>query len=101
MFFVSVMYPAGPKFDLGYYIDKHMKLVHERWDKLGLTGAYVLKGTGSPSGGPAFQVMATLTWESAQAFQNAFGAPGREIMDDIKNFTEAQPVVQFSEHASA
>ena len=97
MFFVSVMYPTRPKFDLHYYVATHMKLVHERWDPLGLTGAYVLKGIGSPAGAPTYQIMATLTWESPQAFQSAFGTHGKEIMDDIKNFTEAQPVVQFSE----
>ena len=101
MFFVSVMYPTGPKFDLDYYIATHMKLVHDRWDKLGLKGALIVKGTGSPAGAPTYQIMATLTWDSPQAFQSAFGVDGKEIMDDIKNFTDAQPVVQFSETVEA
>jgi uncharacterized protein (TIGR02118 family) len=84
MILVSVMNPAGPSFDMGYYLGHHMPLVRERWSSLGLHDAKVIKGTGTPDGGAApFQVMALLTFESVDAFKKAyqaeFGAPPQAI----------------------
>ncbi len=100
MILVSVMYPAGPKFDMGYYLNTHMPLVRERWSGLGLHEATVVTGKGAPDGGPApFQVMALLKFESAEAFAKAAEAHGAEIFADIPNFTEAQAQVQLNDFA--
>ena len=37
MIVVSVMYPAGPAFDLAYYLGHHMPLVRERWSPMACT----------------------------------------------------------------
>ena len=100
MTLVSVMYPggSGTRFDMGYYLGTHMPLVRERWSPMGLHEAKIVKGVGTPDGGPApFQVMALLTWESADAFKAAVDRHGAEIFGDIPNFTDTQPVVQINE----
>jgi uncharacterized protein (TIGR02118 family) len=100
MILVSVMYPAGPKFDMGYYLSHHMPLVRERWSSLGLHEATVVKGAGTPDGKAApFQVMALLRFESADAFRKAAAAHGEEIFADIPKFTDAQAQVQINDFA--
>jgi uncharacterized protein (TIGR02118 family) len=97
---VSVMYPAGPRFDHDYYLKTHMPLVRERWSGLGLHEATVVTGQGTPDGGAApFQVIALLKFESADAFAKAAAAHGAEIFADIPNFTEAQAQVQINAFA--
>ena len=100
MILVSVMYPAGPRFDMDYYLGHHMPLVRERWSPMGLHEAKVVKGTGTPDGAAApFQVMALLTFESVDAFGKAAAAHGEEIFGDIPKFTDAQAQVQFNAFA--
>jgi uncharacterized protein (TIGR02118 family) len=101
MFVVTVMYPAGPRFDLDYYVHTHTPLVRDRLSSMGLNDVKLLKGVGAPAGGPTYQMTCVLTFESAESFQQAIGAHGNEIMGDIKNFTDAQPVLQFNEPVAA
>jgi uncharacterized protein (TIGR02118 family) len=97
---VSVLYPhrEGARFDHAYYRDKHMPLVKER---LGSACLYftVDKGlAGGAPGAPApFVGMCHLYCESAEAFGKAFGAHAAEILGDIPNYTDLQPIVQVSE----
>ncbi|GAB3772283.1 EthD family reductase [Ramlibacter monticola] len=97
---VSVLYPQreGARFDHAYYRDKHMPLVKER---LGSACLYytVDKGlAGGAPGAPApFVGMCHLYCESAEEFQKAFGANAAEILGDIPNYTDLQPIVQVSE----
>ncbi len=98
MILVSVMYPAGGRFDMDYYLGHHMPLVRERWSSFGLHEARVVRGVSTPDGGEApYQVMALLTWESADAFQKAAAAHGAEIFGDIPKFTDRQAQVQINE----
>ena len=99
MIVVSVMYPAtaDAKFDMAYYMEKHVPMVGERWGAMGLREAKVLQGAGAPGGGPAtYSVIALLTFDSAEAFGQAVAQHGAEIMGDIANFTNVQPVIQVS-----
>ena len=102
MVLVSVMYPAGGRFDMDYYLGHHMPLVRERWSSFGLHEAKVVKGVSTPDGGGApFQVMALLTWDSADAFAKAAAAHGPEIFGDIPKFTDRQAQVQINALAEA
>ncbi len=102
MILVSVMYPAGPAFDLGYYLSHHMPLVRERWSAMGLHEAKVVTGTATPDGAPApFQVIALLTFASVEAFETAAAIHGAEIFGDIPNFTTAQAQVQLNAFAES
>ena len=52
---------------------------------------------GAPGEAAAFIAMGHLTFESVDAFQQAFGPNAEEILADIPNLTNAQPQVQISE----
>jgi uncharacterized protein (TIGR02118 family) len=98
MVVVSVVYPASSRFDLDYYMRSHMKLVRERWSDMGLQEARLLRGTYGPDGSAApYALITLLTFGSAQQFQAAVAKHGAELLGDIKNFTDAQPVLQLNE----
>ena len=97
---VSVLYPqaAGTRFDHGYYRDTHMPLVKK------LLGAALRRYTvdrglaGGAPGQPApFVAGCELFFDSVEAFQAAFGPHMAEIMGDIANYTDREPVVQINE----
>jgi uncharacterized protein (TIGR02118 family) len=97
---VSVLYPnsAGARFDHAYYRDRHMPMVK---DKLGAACLHYTVDKGMAGGAPdapaPFAAMCHLYCESADAFQQAFGANATEIMGDVPNYTDIQPVLQVSE----
>ena len=102
MAIVSVMYSAGPgsRFDMDYYLNKHMTMVAEVWSPVGLRGYQVLKGVRAPGGGePVFQVVVNLDFESADAFEAAVAQSGARVMGDIPNFTDAEASIQISDVA--
>ena len=97
---VSVMYAnkSGARFDHAYYRDKHMPLVKAR---MGEKCKYytIDKGlAGGAPGAPATYVgMCHIFADSVEAFQAGFGPHAKEILADIKNYTDAAPVMQISE----
>lgn len=100
MILVTVSYPAGAntKFDLDYYMNKHIPLLRERWTSHGLTNVQAVRGAGKVDGSPIdFQVMALISFDSMASFQAAAAAHGPEIIGDIPNFTDTQAAVQINE----
>jgi uncharacterized protein (TIGR02118 family) len=97
---VSVMYPHAPgaRFDHDYYRDKHMPLVKARMGDhcKGYTVDKGLSG-GAPGSAPTYVGMCHIFCESVQAFQAGFGPHAKEILADIPNYTDQQPVIQISE----
>ena len=97
---VSVMYPyqAGARFDHDYYRDTHLPLAKAR---LGDACLYytIDKGLSGPTPGsaPAYVGMCHFICESPEAFQAAFGPHAKEILGDIPNYTDLEPVMQVSE----
>ena len=97
---VSVFYPneGGKKFDMDYYLNKHVPMVQQ---KLGaaLKGGAVEQGLGGAEpGSPATYVaMGHLYFDSVEAFQTAFGPHAESIMGDVPNYTDIQPTIQISE----
>ena len=96
---VSVLYPniEGKKFDMDYYSSKHVELVAGLLGDA-LKGASIESGIGGAAPGmPApYGAMGNLYFESPEAFANTFGPNAKEIMDDLPNFTDIEPVVQVS-----
>ncbi|MBV9539469.1 MAG: EthD family reductase, partial [Acidisphaera sp.] len=86
------------RFDLDYYMNTHMPLVRERFGPFGLQSDRVLRGAGGPRGGKGtYQIMALLTFASRQSIDDALAAHGREVIGDIKNYTDAEAIMQFAE----
>ena len=97
---VSVFYPnkKGGTFDMAYYCDRHIPLVRRLLEPA-LKGTAVEHGlAGATPGSPATYVaMGHLLFETADAFQKAFGPHAAAIMSDIPNYTNTEPIIQISE----
>jgi uncharacterized protein (TIGR02118 family) len=95
---VGVFYPQSKKFDWDYYINKHTPLVQSRLSPA-IKKVDIEKGVagGAPGTSATYQCVCNLHFDSVEAFQAAFGPHAGEIMGDIPNYTDAQPVVQISE----
>lgn len=97
---VSVMYPyaAGARFDHTCYRERHMPMMKQR---LGAACLYytVDKGIagGAPGTDPVYVAKCDFVCTSVEAFRAARGPHVQEIRDDIANYTDIQPVLQFSE----
>jgi uncharacterized protein (TIGR02118 family) len=98
---VSVMYPngEGKSFDMDYYCSKHIPLVGGLLVVEFIKGATVEKGVGggAPGSPAAYLAMGNLYFDSMKAFGNSFGPNADEIMADLPNFTNTEPIMQISE----
>ena len=98
---VSVLYPnsEGSKFDHDYYANTHLPMVVDRLTPLGLLGGEVNVGLagGTPDAPAPFVAVGHLMYNSVEEFQNGFGVHGEEIMGDLVNFTDIEPIIQISE----
>lgn len=97
---VSVLYAntKGSKFDMVYYLNKHMPMVKQ---KLGAAckGLAVEQGLagGAPGAPASYVAMGHLMFDTVEAFQAAFGPHAGAIMADVPNYTDITPVIQVSE----
>ena len=97
---VSVLYPntAGCKFDMTYYLAKHMPRVKQKLGAACKSMAVEEGIAGGAPGAPATYVaMGHLYFDSSDAFQSAFGPHAQDILGDIPNYTNIQPTIQISE----
>jgi uncharacterized protein (TIGR02118 family) len=97
---VSVLYPNTPgcKFDMGYYLAKHMPMVQQ---KLGAACKRMAVEEGIAGGAPGapatYAAMGHLYFDSTDAFQAAFAPHAQAILADIPNYTNVQPTIQISD----
>jgi uncharacterized protein (TIGR02118 family) len=97
---VSVMYPnkPGARFDHAYYRDRHMPLIKARMgDACKRWTVDRGIGGGAPGEPATYVAMCHIYADSVEAFQAGFGPHAQEILGDIPNYTDLQPVIQFNE----
>jgi uncharacterized protein (TIGR02118 family) len=97
---VSVLYPntAGCKFDMEYYLTRHMPMVQQKLRPACRRMAVEEGIAGGAPGAPAtFVAMGHLYFDSIDAFQAAFAPHAQSILADIPNYTNSQPTIQVSE----
>jgi len=98
---LSVVYPRTPgtTFDYDYYQNKHLPLAAARWGNAGLAGGEALLGRSAPNGNDApYFAIGILHFESADALRAALtGEHASEVIGDIRNFTDTEPVIQINE----
>lgn len=100
MIIVSVLYPSGvgSKFDMDYYLQRHIPMVQRR---LGapLKRVAVERGLagGAPGAPPPYLAAAHLYFESVEAFQSAFAPHAEPILSDVPNYTNTTPLIQIGE----
>jgi len=100
---LTVLYPNTPdaRFDLDYYTKQHVPQVLQ-WCGDAVKGGEIERGiAGLEPGSPApYRVTAHMLFDSTDAMQRSFGRHLQEIVADLPNFTNIQPVVQISEVVS-
>ncbi len=99
MFCISVAYPVkdGARFDFDYYATRHIPMV-ARLLGANAVRSEVRKGVASADGSPAaFVCLANIWIRSVDEFQATLDKHGAEIMGDIPNYTDIQPILQVDE----
>jgi uncharacterized protein (TIGR02118 family) len=97
---VSVFYAneEGKKFDMEYYCNNHMPMVQQKLGAVCKSVAVEQGLGGAEPGSPAtYTAMGHLYFDSIEEFQTAFGTHAGEIMADVPNYTDIQPIIQISE----
>jgi uncharacterized protein (TIGR02118 family) len=97
---LNVLYPGQPgaRFDHMYYREKHMPMVASR---LGSACLYYSIDKGLAGSGPSvpspYLAACSIVCESMQSFQRAMDPHIKEIIADIRNYTDSEPVMWISE----
>ena len=97
---VSVLYAneEGKKFDIGYYLDRHIPMVQQ---KLGNACKQVAVDHGISGGEPGsratYIVMCHLYFDTVEAYYTAFGPHVEAITGDVPHYTDIEPTIQISE----
>lgn len=98
---VTVSYPnnSGTRFDLDYYLTKHMPMVQNKLAKYGMKNYSISKGLGGfAHGSPAeIQFTALLHVDTMENLQAGMTAESAGIMADIPNYTDITPKIQIDE----
>jgi uncharacterized protein (TIGR02118 family) len=95
---LSALYAAMPEaqFDHDYYEREHRNLVHERLTPFGLVRIEMERGLSGFGDAPApFVAVGHLYFSSASDLSAGFAQHGQEIIADLQNFTNIQPLVQI------
>lgn len=93
MFVATVLYKPG--INVEYYLTRHIPRSEELMVPFGVIRSEVRRFAPGPDGAPpAFEIMSTLYFESAEAFAACMQAPFMaELHADVKNFYDGQPLI--------
>lgn len=101
---VTILYPNGEgmTFDMDYYSQKHMPLVAELMGDA-LIHYGIDKGIAgrTPEEPVPYLAIGYLYFNSLSDYSEAFGPNAEQILNDIPNYTNSQPLVQISEVVKA
>jgi uncharacterized protein (TIGR02118 family) len=97
---VTVLYPNTPdaRFDMNYYVTRHLPMVRDKCAPV--CRSIAAEGglsAGEPGSRAPYVAIGHLTFDSVAAFQQAFTPHAPEILGDIPNYTNIQPIIQISE----
>ncbi|KAH6866239.1 hypothetical protein B0T10DRAFT_468057 [Thelonectria olida] len=100
-FTVTVVFPneSDAKYDIDYYVTKHMPLIQERWGKYGVTSWSATKFTDGLDGSPSLYAFGSVVnWDNADQVKTAFAGPEvAEIMGDVPHFSNKQAIFLLGE----
>jgi uncharacterized protein (TIGR02118 family) len=95
------MYPNEPskKFDMDYFLTKHIPAAKDALKDLGLVRIEVDKGIAGrePETPPPFVAIAHMYFEDMNALQNCMPTMSAEGASDLPNYSDVQPQIQISE----
>ena len=99
---ISILYPnqQGARFDMRYYIDKHMPLSIELLSAHpGFQGVSVERGLGGavPGTDAAYVALCHFLFDSVESFMAAYMPHATVLQSDMPNYTDIDPVIQVNE----
>ncbi len=100
MYCLTVTYPIGEdtRFDSDYYRDQHMPLCARLFADFGYRGSVLRTNQGkAPGSGDLNYASVDLLFDSLEQLQAALSAGGKEVSADLVNYTNAKPMMSFSE----
>jgi uncharacterized protein (TIGR02118 family) len=104
MISVMVLYPnqAGTRFDMEYYVHRHLPLVRDRLEPQGMRSmTYVSERAMDPAAPPqAYRLVADLRFDDMESTSRALQMHGAETQADIPNFTDVAPIILIGEAKS-
>ena len=96
---LNILYPKkeGATFHWDHYLNIHMPLSIKLQGEA-LKGVSIVKGLEDiPQAPVAYFAITTMLYQSVQSFIEAFTPHAEILQEDIKNYTNVEPVIQFSE----
>ncbi|KAH6892892.1 ethyl tert-butyl ether degradation EthD [Thelonectria olida] len=100
-FTITVLFPNEPdaKYDIDYYTTKHMPLIQTLWGKYGVKSWSATKfANGINGSAPVYTFGSIVVWDNQEQVKTAFSGPeADEIMGDVPNFSNKQPVFLFGD----
>lgn len=97
---IAATYPRqeGKRFDLDYYIHKHLPMVWQKFSPFGLKKIEVDRGVERPGGGLSpFFAIGYLYFDTLENFQECYAVVGAEVVGNIKIYTDVLPMTQVGE----
>ncbi len=97
---ISILYPNSGRFDMDYYLNRHMPRSIELLGKgSGYRGVSVERGLGgaSPGSAPPYIALCHYLFDTADDFMAAFMPHAAELQGDMVNYTDIASVIQVSE----
>lgn len=99
---ISILYPnrPGSRFDVSYYVATHMPMsIRLLSAHRGFRGVSVERGLGGaePGSEPAFTAICHFLFDSIEDFLAAFVPNAPVLQGDMPNYTDVEPIIQFSE----
>jgi uncharacterized protein (TIGR02118 family) len=97
---MAILYPngEGKTFDMDYYVNKHMTLAKTLMgDSVKIIAIDKGLAAGTPDAPVPYLAMGYFYFENMSAFKNAMGPARAQLVADVPNFTNIQPIVQISE----
>ncbi|KAI0900244.1 hypothetical protein F4806DRAFT_149178 [Annulohypoxylon nitens] len=99
---MMIAYLKGGKFDTEYYLKHHLPMVTPIWKPFGMGPFRTMAPTDSQS---PYAMLTQIEWPDMEAFDRAQAETPAEtsqkFMEDIKNFTDKDPVIWFMENKAS
>jgi uncharacterized protein (TIGR02118 family) len=96
---LNILYPKteNARFDWDYYLNTHMPMSIQLHGAA-LKGTTIAKGIEGIEAAPvAYVAVTNMLFESVESFLGAFMPHAETLQGDMNNYTNIQPVIQFSE----
>lgn len=100
MYCLTVTYTKGDDthFDADYYLNTHIPLCADKFGPYGFQGHVLRMAPADAPGGDAHAyAVIDLVFDSAESLGKALEAVGKPVTDDVANYTNVAPKMEFAE----